>query len=53
MLNSLKSGNRLRVDFSKVPRKIDVPNLLQVQQKSYEYFLNVGNPDQESGIPNP
>ncbi|MBL0686268.1 MAG: DNA-directed RNA polymerase subunit beta [Sulfurospirillum sp.] len=50
MLNSLKSGNRLRVDFSKVPRKIDVPNLLQVQQKSYEYFLNVGNPNQESGI---
>jgi DNA-directed RNA polymerase subunit beta len=50
MLNNLKSGNRLRVDFSKVPRKIDVPNLLQVQQKSYEYFLNVGKPEQESGI---
>ena len=50
MLNSLKSGNRLRVDFSKVPRKIDVPNLLQLQQKSYEYFLNVGNPADESGI---
>ena len=50
MLNSLKSGNRLRVDFSKVPRKIVVPNLLQVQQKSYEYFLNVNNPEQESGI---
>jgi len=42
MLNSLKSGNRLRVDFSKVPKKIDVPNLLQLQQKSYENFLNVG-----------
>ena len=50
MLNNLKSGNRLRVDFSKVPRKIDVPNLLQVQQKSYEHFLNVGSPEQESGI---
>jgi len=50
MLNNLKSGNRLRVDFSKVPRKIDVPNLLQVQQKSYEHFLNVANTDQESGI---
>jgi DNA-directed RNA polymerase subunit beta len=50
MLNNLKSGNRLRVDFSKVPRKIEVPNLLQLQQKSYEYFLNVGNPDEESGI---
>ena len=50
MLNNLKSGNRLRVDFSKVPRKINVPNLLQLQQKSYEYFLNVGNPEVESGI---
>ena len=50
MLNSLKSGNRLRVDFSKVPRKIAVPNLLQVQQKSYEHFLNTASPDQESGI---
>ncbi|NOX14913.1 MAG: DNA-directed RNA polymerase subunit beta [Epsilonproteobacteria bacterium] len=42
MLNNLNSGNRLRVDFSKVPKKIDVPNLLQLQQKSYENFLNVG-----------
>ena len=29
MLNSLYSGNRLRIDFSKVPKEIDVPNLLQ------------------------
>ena len=50
MLNNLKSGNRLRVDFSKVPRKIDVPNLLQLQQKSYDYFLNVENKKEESGI---
>ncbi|MFK5882524.1 MAG: DNA-directed RNA polymerase subunit beta [Sulfurospirillum sp.] len=42
MLNNLNSGNRLRVDFSKVPKKIDVPNLLQLQQKSYENFLKVG-----------
>ena len=39
MLNSLKSGNRLRVDFSKTPQKIDVPNLLQLQQNSYDTFL--------------
>ncbi len=50
MLNNLKSGNRLRVDFSKVPRKIDVPNLLQVQQKSYEHFLDVNNSEEQSGI---
>ncbi|MBP6324577.1 MAG: DNA-directed RNA polymerase subunit beta, partial [Sulfurospirillum sp.] len=50
MLNSLKSGNRLRVDFSKVPKQIDVPNLLQLQQKSYEQFLNVENFKEESGV---
>ncbi len=49
MLNNLKSGNRLRVDFSKVPKKIDVPNLLQLQQKSYENFLKVGE-GAEGGI---
>ncbi len=43
MLNSLKSGNRLRVDFSKTPQEIDVPNLLQLQKNSYENFLMMGN----------
>ncbi|MFV0482315.1 MAG: DNA-directed RNA polymerase subunit beta [Campylobacteraceae bacterium] len=50
MLNSLKSGNRLRVDFAKVPQQIDVPNLLQLQQKSYEHFLNIDAVHEESGI---
>lgn len=39
MLNTLYSGNRLRVDFSKTPQEIEVPNLLQLQQSSYEKFL--------------
>ncbi|MBE0497121.1 MAG: DNA-directed RNA polymerase subunit beta, partial [Campylobacterales bacterium] len=50
MLNSLQSGNRLRVDFAKVPQQIDVPNLLQLQQRSYEHFLNVSKTESESGI---
>ena len=51
MLNSLKSGNRLRVDFSKTPQKIDVPNLLQLQQNSYETFLMLDRDNRnESGI---
>jgi len=50
MLNSLRSGNRLRVDFSKNPKHIKVPNLLQLQQKSYEQFLSVGNKAKDSGI---
>ena len=51
MLNSLKSGNRLRVDFSKNPQKIEIPNLLQLQQNSYDNFLKVGQNDRsEAGI---
>ncbi|KIM09231.1 MAG: DNA-directed RNA polymerase subunit beta [Sulfurovum sp. PC08-66] len=51
MLNSLKSGNRLRVDFSKTPQQIEVPNLLQLQQNSYDSFLMLDRKDRsESGI---
>ncbi|MGH1600354.1 DNA-directed RNA polymerase subunit beta [Campylobacter majalis] len=50
MLNSLYSGNRLRVDFSNVVKEIDVPNLLQLQKKSFDNFLNIDNSQSESGI---
>ena len=50
MLNSLYSGNRLRVDFSNVAKEIDVPNLLQLQKKSFDQFLNVDKNQSESGI---
>lgn len=49
MLNSLYSGNRLRVDFSKAKREIEIPNLLQLQKKSFNSFL-YKNADNESGI---
>jgi len=48
MLNSLHSGNRLRVDFAKTPREIEIPNLLQLQQKSYENFLMLGEKDRKN-----
>ncbi len=50
MLNSLRSGSRLRVDFAKDQRHIEIPNLLQLQQKSYKHFLNVGESARDSGI---
>ena len=51
MINSLKSGNRLRVDFAKNPQKIEIPNLLQLQQNSYDNFLMVGSDDRtQAGI---
>ncbi|RAX57769.1 DNA-directed RNA polymerase subunit beta/beta' [Helicobacter monodelphidis] len=36
---TLKSGNRLRVDFTKIPKNISIPNLLQLQRSSYDSFL--------------
>lgn len=51
MLNSLKSGNRLRVDFSKISQMLPIPNLLQLQQNSYDDFLMIGSDRREdSGI---
>ncbi len=51
MLNTLYSGNRLRVDFAKTPQQIEVPNLLQLQQSSYESFLMLDQKNRtESGI---
>jgi len=53
MLNTLYSGNRLRVDFSKTPQQIEVPNLLQLQQSSYDKFLMLDEKDRTlSGIEN-
>jgi DNA-directed RNA polymerase beta subunit len=48
MLNSLNSGNRLRVDFSKTPREIEIPNLLQLQQDSYDNFLMINEKDRRN-----
>ncbi|MCK9453884.1 MAG: DNA-directed RNA polymerase subunit beta [Sulfurimonas sp.] len=51
MLNTLYSGNRLRVDFSKTPQQIEVPNLLQLQQSSYGKFLMLDEKDRsQSGV---
>ncbi|MBD3823562.1 MAG: DNA-directed RNA polymerase subunit beta, partial [Epsilonproteobacteria bacterium] len=48
MLNTLYSGNRLRVDFAKTPQQIEVPNLLQLQQSSYDKFLMLDEKDRSS-----
>ncbi|MDR0665674.1 MAG: DNA-directed RNA polymerase subunit beta [Helicobacteraceae bacterium] len=51
MLNSLKSGNRLRADFAKIPQALPIPNLLQLQQNSYDDFLMIGRDSRDhSGI---
>ncbi|QCT93647.1 DNA-directed RNA polymerase subunit beta [Caminibacter mediatlanticus TB-2] len=49
MLNQLKSANRLRLDFSKIPQILDIPNLLHLQQNSFKDFINIEEPE-KSGI---
>ena len=49
-LNSLHHGNRLRVDFSKIKREIEIPNLLQLQQNSYNQFLMSNAKDRADSI---
>jgi DNA-directed RNA polymerase beta subunit len=50
MLNSLHSGSRLRIDYSKTPREIEIPNLLQLQQSSYDQFLMAYAKDRSQSI---
>ncbi len=50
MLNSLFHGNRLRIDFSKTKKKIEIPNLLQLQQNSYDQFLMLNAKDRAKSI---
>ena len=50
MLNSLKHGNRLRIDYSKTPKQIEIPNLLQLQQNSYDKFLMLSAKDRSQSI---
>ena len=49
MLNQLNSANRLRLDFSKIPQILDIPNLLHLQQNSFQDFINLKEPE-KSGI---
>ncbi len=41
MQNMVQGGTRERVDFSKIRTTIPIPNLIEVQKKSYERFLQM------------
>src|SRR5262245_23278149 len=36
-----KDGDRERIDFSKIKTPIPIPNLIEIQKKSYERFLQM------------
>ena len=37
-----KLGKNERMSFSKIDEVIDMPNLIEVQKKSYKWFLDTG-----------
>jgi DNA-directed RNA polymerase subunit beta len=41
MTDTLKLGARDRVDFSRITTSIQIPNLIEVQKRSYERFLQM------------
>lgn len=38
----IKLGNNVRMSFSKIEEVIEMPNLIEVQKKSYQWFLDTG-----------
>ncbi len=42
MLNGNSKISPYRVDFGKIPTGVQIPNLIEVQRKSYERFLQMG-----------
>jgi DNA-directed RNA polymerase subunit beta len=39
MAGSIQCGRRVRKDFGKIPSIVEIPNLIEVQKRSYEAFL--------------
>lgn len=42
MPHPVKIGNRVRMSYSKIDEVLELPDLIEVQKKSYEWFLNEG-----------
>lgn len=44
MLTRRKLGTTERLSFSKINETLEMPNLIEVQKKSYQWFLDEGLP---------
>ena len=49
MPTTIKSGNRIRLNFAKTQEELPIPDLLQLQRNSYDSFISTKNPE-DSGI---
>lgn len=41
-IKPVKLGNNVRMSFAKINEVLDMPNLLEVQKNSYQWFLDKG-----------
>src|SRR5262245_60305567 len=39
MAGTIQCGHRVRKDFGKIPSIVEIPNLIEIQRRSYEQFL--------------
>ena len=44
MAGTIQCGHRGRKDFGKIPSIVEIPNLIEVQKRSYETFLQKDGP---------
>ena len=42
MPHPVKIGNRVRMSYSKINEVLELPDLIEVQKKSYDWFLSEG-----------
>ena len=45
MVHELKNGKVTRMSFSKIKEVIDMPDLIDIQKQSYDWFLKSGLKD--------
>ena len=41
-VNPVKRGNRIRESFGKINEVMDMPNLIEIQKASYQWFIEEG-----------
>ncbi len=42
MFNPVEVGKRIRYSYAKIDEVLDMPNLIEIQKKSYQWFLQTG-----------
>ncbi len=47
MAGTIQCGRRTRKDFGKIPSIVEIPNLIEVQRRSYESFLQKEAPSEQ------